>query len=535
MSLISASSWAYDFELNGIYYNILGVGKVEITKGDSAYEGNVFMFPDSVEYLNKIFFVTEIGERAFENAKIKTVIIPASVTTIREYAFAYSTISSITIPTNVKECNGLIFAYCKHLREIHFDYGEVLYFSTNFNDGSSTFVGCDSLESVYIDRYISVWASDNNHSGHKHSRNNYFFSGLGSIKNVFLGEMLKEIGNWFKNCSGIEKVVIPSNIYKIDSHAFYNCYNLSEIEFSDGKKRIYRDAFTGCRKLKVIDFKEGDLEITDSYTGDADSESGAFNGCDSLHTLVFPSGELKLDHAVFNDCKQIEKIYCKTSTPKEIYSNVFNSRVQYFATLYVPLDAKSNYENTAGWRDFANIVEGEFKQEDNDKGGSSDEKKICQKPIISIENSVLKIESPQSKGTCLYKISSNDISNGYFSEHKQIELTGVYIVTAYCIAEGYQNSETVTATLVWVNPTLKDNVTNVQSMEAKKAILLKSTDNSITIFGMENDEVIQLYTVDGQLQDTIVANGNEASIGNGLTRNSIYIVKIGNKSIKYKF
>ena len=72
-------------------------------------------------------------------------------------------------------------------------------------------------------------------------------------------------------------------------------------------------------------------------------------------------------------------------------------------------------------------------------------------------------------------------------------------------------------------------------MDAKKAVLLKSDGNSITISGTENNEIIMLYTADGQLQDTVVANGYETAIGNGLTKNNLYIVKIGEKSIKYKF
>ena len=43
----------------------------------------------------------------------------------------------------------------------------------------------------------------------------------------------------------------------------------------------------------------------------------------------------------------------KTSLLRTFSLNTFNN-----ATLYVPKDAKNEYETTSGWRDFANIVEG---------------------------------------------------------------------------------------------------------------------------------------------------------------------------------
>lgn len=62
---------AHDFEVDGIYYNILTTAKVEITfKGSSYYEyDNEYTgkaeIPESVTYNGNTYSVTSIGDRAF--------------------------------------------------------------------------------------------------------------------------------------------------------------------------------------------------------------------------------------------------------------------------------------------------------------------------------------------------------------------------------------------------------------------------------------------------------------------------------------
>lgn len=82
---------AHDFEVDGIYYNILTTAKVEITfKGSSYYEytGKVEI-PESVTYNGKTYSVTSIGDEAFcWCAGLTSITIPNSVTSIGESAFS---------------------------------------------------------------------------------------------------------------------------------------------------------------------------------------------------------------------------------------------------------------------------------------------------------------------------------------------------------------------------------------------------------------------------------------------------------------
>ena len=85
--LVSMPMFAYDFEQNGIYYNIEG-DHVSVTySGEGVYQGSVTI-PSQVTYNDVTYPVTSIGEYAFEGGEGMTYLsIPSSITSIGEYAF----------------------------------------------------------------------------------------------------------------------------------------------------------------------------------------------------------------------------------------------------------------------------------------------------------------------------------------------------------------------------------------------------------------------------------------------------------------
>lgn len=57
-----------------------------------------------------------------------------------------------------------------------------------------------------------------------------------------------------------------------------------------------------------------------------------------------------------------------------------------------------------------------------------------------------------------------------------------------------------------------------------------ATSNGIIVTGCNSDDIIQAYTVDGVLQKTVRANGQQAEIQ--LPREQVYIIKVGSKTMK---
>lgn len=349
-----APLFAYDFEVDGLYYNLLTTSTVEVTKGDIIYEGGIINIPESVQYSNKSFTIKKIGDSAFESAKIESVTIPSTVTSVGQYAFQYSTITTITIPGSVNDCYHAAFNDCSKLKDIHFEYSDKsLSFRQNLFYSTTTFAGCSSLENIYIDR--SVYVSASNGSMSNTADICYVFSGLSCIKNVYIGSNIESIGNWFSYCNGIEKVEIPSNIKEIYDFAFRSCNNLSELIFHDGDKNIYKDTFYACSSLKKIDFRGGSLNFYRSNTWKA--EHAAFEDCTNLEILIFPDDVVNILYNTFKGCKNISKVYAKSASPTAISPTAFDAMSFLTATLYVPIGAKEKYESTEGWNQFSQIVE----------------------------------------------------------------------------------------------------------------------------------------------------------------------------------
>ena len=82
----SLSASAYDFEIDGIYYEVISLTDLTcaVTSGYNNYTGDIII-PSEIIYNNRKFLVTDIGSNAFSRcSSLQTVNIPNSVTTIGE-------------------------------------------------------------------------------------------------------------------------------------------------------------------------------------------------------------------------------------------------------------------------------------------------------------------------------------------------------------------------------------------------------------------------------------------------------------------
>ena len=61
---ISTNLFAFDCEVDGIYYNRLSSDEFEVTHGDNKYTGDV-VIPETVTYRDKVFKIVQIGIQAF--------------------------------------------------------------------------------------------------------------------------------------------------------------------------------------------------------------------------------------------------------------------------------------------------------------------------------------------------------------------------------------------------------------------------------------------------------------------------------------
>ena len=241
----SLSAYAYDFEVDGIYYDVVSLTDFtcSVTSGTEKYSGNIEI-PSEVKYNNRTLSVIHIGGSAFSGcSSLTSVTIPDSVTEIGGRAFSScSSLTSVTIPNSVTEIGELAFS------------------------------GCSSLISVTIPDSVTEIGE-------------YAFRGCSSLTSVTIPDSVTEIGgSAFSGCSSLSSVIISDSVTEIGDNAFSGCSSLVSIKLSDSLKSISNGLFYNCKSLESLSIP-GSVKDIYQYNGASGLESTTFGNCDKLKML----------------------------------------------------------------------------------------------------------------------------------------------------------------------------------------------------------------------------------------------------------
>lgn len=324
--------------------------------------------------------------------------------------------------------------------------------------------------------------------------------------------------NWchhlYVNGEEVTDLVIPNGVTSISDCAFMRCGALTSLTIPNSVTSIGSEAFYGCRGLTAITIPNSVSSIGNS----------AFYGCSGLTAITIPNSVTSVGNYAFSGCKNIEDLYCYAEKVPSTYENAFQDAYVEFATLHVPAASVETYKSTAPWSSFGKIValEGDAPEEP--------ETPKCETPTIAYENGELVFSCATKGAEFISEITDEDIKKHYDSK---VELKAAYLISVYATATGYDNSETATATLCWIDTDPKtEDITDKIAEVAAYPVLIQSQNGQITVKGAADNTPVAVYTTAGAEVGNAISSHGTATISANLPSGTTAIVKIGTRSVK---
>lgn len=395
---------AYDFEVNGIYYNVSSISSrtCGVTYGENKYSGDI-VIPETVTYNGSEFTVTSIyGDYdnrtgAFSNCKITSVTLPNSITNIGPYAFSgcpylitvkipdnvnsigekafynCTSLTYIAIPGNVRSIGHSAFHNCTSLRELEIKDGNYeLEFGTTTTSSYSyvtlAFSNCP-IEKLYLGRNVDV------------DRVAYMvdidmFSNNDKLKELTIGSPVTEITqSLLGGLTNLNKLIINDG----DSPLTFTCHKNGIFEsptslylgrnckMNYNDNYVYYTFFGGSVTDVTIGnsvteiapklFKWGNISSIEIPNSVTTIGYEAFQWT-SIKTVTIPPSVESIGSDAF-DCETMAQVKSTGTIPPSIQDDTFTTDCYINGTLFIPKGTLSAYKATR-WNNFLNIQEVDF-------------------------------------------------------------------------------------------------------------------------------------------------------------------------------
>ena len=403
----STTSFAYDFESDGLYYNIVDHEMwdvdypcVEVTYDDeSDNQGSTqsvtsVVVPATVEYAETLYHVIGIGQRTFiagHYPRLSSLVLPEGLLYIDDDAIAgRKPLKSVAIPSTVTTIGKGAFDCCNNLKSIVIP-NSVWYI------GESAFSRCWSLESAILPSGITDIPDE-------------LFSECEKLKTIDIPIGITRIGvSAFCGCASLESVHLPNSLLKICDEAFAKCARLEYVFLPANLKEIGINAFAQSNRLNV-NFPSGiqSIEALAFYRTSVKSfksplamsvinrmcfhvsslqsvtitpnikriEMSAFEYNENLTKVTIEGGVEYIGKDAFAGCKSLVDFYCLTDAVPQADDYAFADYIYDYenggalqrngfisetgiaeqATLHVRKSLLNRFQHTYPWSKFKSIV-----------------------------------------------------------------------------------------------------------------------------------------------------------------------------------
>ena len=326
--LCSVMAHAYDFEVDGIYYNIISEKKltVEVTRYPGVFDeyNGTIEIPATVMYHQQEYNVTSIRYSAFSSCTYLTSIsIPNSVTSIGESAFyGCSSLSSVHISDIVAWCN--IDFYNSESNPLY--YARNLYLNgekvTNIvipegvtSIDNYTFYNRSCLTSITIEATIPPTLNGE-----------FDFGGIIYIPDNTLSAYKKAWGDEYNFVCNENSLTIhietPGTLSDKIYEAWQRPANVAKLTLTgtlnDDDFTLMRETMTSLTEVDLsgiintsgVNFKEKDNLVTICLPKNlSEIENNAFYRCSSIKNITIGNHVTSIGYEAFDDCSSLISIH----------------------------------------------------------------------------------------------------------------------------------------------------------------------------------------------------------------------------------
>ena len=236
-----------------------------------------------------------------------------------------------------------------------------------------------------------------------------------------------------------------------------------------------------------------------------------------MTSITIPNSVKKIYSSAFSGCSNLENVYCYAERFSQTYDDIFEDSYIEYATLHVPSSAISYYQTTVPWSEFGTIKAFE---------GTVGETKKCETPTISFVDGKLTFSCATEGVEYVSEVTCSDVDKYYSNE---INLAACYDITVTAMKTGYDNSDVATAKLYWLTSSGSLEGAGINNV-SMRGIAIQSAGGFVTISGLDNNETVGFYGIDGKSLGSATAINGTTSFA--AKSGSVVVAKIGKESIK---
>ena len=270
---LSISVSAYDFEVDGIRYDITSFTELTVTASSlsSDFSGELSV-PSAVKFNGKDLRVNKISpDFARSNTSITSLIVANTINEIGDYAFSgCESLLSIDI-TGVEQIGKYAFESCKRLTNVKLSDGLISISACAFMDnealesimipssvlslGESVFKNCCSLRTVELPKDLTDIP-------------NNAFANCTSLSQIDLPPVLTTIGNYAFSGTAFSEFIIPNSVKTIGQSILSSCFSLKKLTIGSGVTTLSSNPVPYCDSLEELILADSENDLIITYRGD---------------------------------------------------------------------------------------------------------------------------------------------------------------------------------------------------------------------------------------------------------------------------